>query len=119
MTKYRLIEHGHRRISDGMAKGIIIPCGWTIERLENVNGQGWIWIHYATMHPDDAVAFMKRNQSEYTDKEMIDWIQASPNPRLSIVIENWKKCNGGVSLRGAIRYSMETRPDAGFEISKS
>lgn len=118
MKKYRLIKRGHRRFLSGAAKGILIPCGWSIEKLENVEGVGLIWVHYETMHPDDAVDFMKRHgEDDPTDDEMIDWIQRSPNPRLSIVIDNWKKCINGISIRSAIKHSMKTRPDAGFEIN--
>lgn len=48
------------------------------------------------------------------DKEFLDWLQHSPNPRVSAVYELWKTAET-VTLRGAIHCVMETRPNLGFE----
>jgi hypothetical protein len=114
MKKYRLIKRGHRKITEGVAKGMIMPCGWIIEKLELVDNS-WTWVYVDTMHPDDAQAFIDKKERKYSDAELLDWIQVSPNPRISIVIDNWKKCNGGVDLRSAIEYSILTRPNSGAE----
>ena len=44
------------------------------------------------------------------DAQLVDWLQASPNPRLLQVAEGWVKCIGGVSLRGTIRRLMRDCP---------
>lgn len=49
-----------------------------------------------------------------SDTELLDYIQASPNPRLQLVLSAWLKCEGGLSLRGAIEHVAKTYPDAGF-----
>ena len=37
-----------------------------------------------------------------SDKEMLDFLQRDPNPKLSQLIDVWISCEGGVTLRGAI-----------------
>ena len=41
------------------------------------------------------------NLCDLTDKELLDWIQASPNPRLKLVCDEWLSANS-ISLRSAI-----------------
>ncbi len=49
-----------------------------------------------------------------SDTELLDYIQASPNPRLQLVLSAWLECEGGLSLRGSIEHVAKTYPDAGF-----
>ncbi len=49
-----------------------------------------------------------------SDTELLDYIQASPNPRMQLVLSAWLKCEGGLSLRGSIEHVAKTYLDAGF-----
>jgi hypothetical protein len=49
--------------------------------------------------------------NEVSDTELIDFLQKSPNPRLSQLIDVWCSLDGGVTLRGAIRKLMEDYDD--------
>jgi len=51
--------------------------------------------------------FVESEEVFYTDSELLNWLQLAPNPRLSMLMEAWKKNKGGVSLRGTIIYLME------------
>ena len=44
---------------------------------------------------------IKMNLCDLTDKELLDWIQASPNPRFKLVYDEWLSANS-ISLRSAI-----------------
>ncbi len=106
MTKYRLIERGHRMITDGMGKGVFIPCGSIVEKLMLVDNS-WTWVYVDTMHPTDAANFIKKHNREYTDKEIIDWLQYSPNPNISTFLKNWLACEGGYSIRSTFQHIIE------------
>lgn len=46
------------------------------------------------------------------DKDLLDWIQRSPNPRLHQVVRAWTQNKGGLSLRSAIAHcALNSRPD--------
>lgn len=45
----------------------------------------------------------------HPDTVLLDFIQAAPNPRLRHVMEAWKRCEGGLTLRGSIRFVIEAK----------
>jgi hypothetical protein len=47
----------------------------------------------------------------HEDTVRLDWIQRSPNPRLTLVVNAWVKCEGGVTLRGSIDHCIHSNPE--------
>lgn len=52
-------------------------------------------------------------RTERADTAILEYIQVSPNPRLSLLTEYW--VHKEITLRGAARRLMHERPNAGFE----
>ena len=55
---------------------------------------------------------MKR---ESKDTRMLNWLQRSPNPNFTLLLEKWLACEGGVSLRSAFEAAMKEQPKPGAE----
>ena len=53
--------------------------------------------------------------NKFTDKELLDYIRVSPNPRWKLCFQAWCRCDGGLDIRQSIAWAMENYPNAGFD----